>query len=90
VTPILTQIAGSLACLATLASFWQSRPITMHAVGLVANVLFIAYGLGAGLLPIIALYAILLPVNVARLRAALRDRTACALPAFPAGCCFTA
>ena len=89
-TPILTQIAGLLACLATLATFWQTRTITMHAVALVANVLFIAYSLGAGLLPIVALYVILLPINVARLRAALVDRAASSLPAFPAGCCFTA
>jgi hypothetical protein len=64
---------GLYAGAATLATFFQVRKIPMRCFAIVANLLFIAYALLAGLLPILALQGMLLPLNVVRLRTALNE-----------------
>jgi CRP/FNR family transcriptional regulator, cyclic AMP receptor protein len=41
--------------------------VSLRAVALASNVAFLVYGIGAGLMPIWVLHAILLPVNAWRL-----------------------
>jgi CRP/FNR family cyclic AMP-dependent transcriptional regulator len=50
-----------------LASFAMKNMLSLRALALAGNVLFIAYGYVESLLPSIALNAVLLPVNVARM-----------------------
>ena len=67
-------IVGLCAGAATFATFFQCRMIPMRCLAIVANLLFIAYALLAGLPPIYVLHGMLLPMNVIRLRGALLER----------------
>jgi len=50
-----------------LASFAMKNMLSLRALALAGNVLFIAYGYVESLLPSIALNAVLLPLNIARM-----------------------
>lgn len=58
-------IAGSLL---VFASFWMKSTIPLRTLALASNVLFIAYGYVAWLIPILVLHCALLPLNLMRLR----------------------
>ncbi len=60
-------ILGLLAVCFTIASVMQKRMVSLRVLSLVANVLFIAYGLMIWVLPSIILNAALLPLNARRL-----------------------
>jgi CRP/FNR family cyclic AMP-dependent transcriptional regulator len=64
----LVTLLGYVASAAVLATFCMSTMIPLRVVGLVSNVLFIAYGYADQLYPVLILHSILLPVNVLRLR----------------------
>lgn len=70
------ETVGFLAALATLATFAQTAIIPMRATAIVANACFIAYGVGGGHLPILALHLLLLPVNLYRLNGLIAARRA--------------
>ena len=54
---------GLLAAACVLATFCMKSMIALRAFAIVSNVLFIVYGVGANLYPIVILHAILLPIN---------------------------
>jgi CRP/FNR family transcriptional regulator, cyclic AMP receptor protein len=61
-------ILGYLASALVFATFWMKVPMRLRQVGIASNVVFISYGTVGHLYPILILHAILLPLNVARLR----------------------
>lgn len=65
-------LLGWLAAALTLTAFSMRtmRPLRMAAVG--SNVLFIGYGLAAGLWPVLVLHLVLLPFNLYRLSEVMR------------------
>lgn len=60
-------VLGLLAVGFTIASVMQKRMVSLRVLALVANVLFIAYGIMIWVLPSIILNAALLPLNARRL-----------------------
>jgi hypothetical protein len=54
---------GLLAAGCVLATFCMESMVALRTFAIASNVLFIIYGAGANLLPIVALHAILLPIN---------------------------
>jgi hypothetical protein len=62
---------GYLAASLVLATFCAKRMVPLRAIAIASNVAFVAYAFSAGLGPILLLHAILLPVNILRLREAL-------------------
>ncbi len=56
-------LVGLLAAACVLATFSMQSMIALRAFAIASNVLFIIYGTGARLMPIVLLHAILLPVN---------------------------
>ncbi len=68
---------GFLAAATMIVAFCSRRMIPLRIAAILANLLFIAYALRLGLMPVLALHCILMPLNVLRLVTALRDRQAC-------------
>lgn len=69
-TPLVPLVLGSLASVLFLAAFLMRAPAQLRKVMIVANVLFVFYGVAGGPLawPIGAVNLVLLPLNVWRLR----------------------
>ena len=63
----LGNVLGLLGVGFCLASFAMKNMLSLRALAVAGNVLFIAYGYVESLLPSVALNAVLLPLNVARL-----------------------
>src|SRR5262249_44962761 len=61
-------VLGYLGGALTLATFAMPRMIPLRIIGIAANCAFISYGLATPLYPVLALHAVLLPLNVYRLR----------------------
>jgi CRP/FNR family cyclic AMP-dependent transcriptional regulator len=64
---MLSLTLGYVASGLVFATFWMKLPIRLRQTAIASNLAFIAYALAGHLIPILALHAILLPVNVARL-----------------------
>jgi CRP/FNR family transcriptional regulator, cyclic AMP receptor protein len=62
----LPEIVGYIAAGLVLATFSMRTMIPLRLLGISSNVAFIAYGLMASLAPVVALHAILLPLNIYR------------------------
>jgi CRP/FNR family transcriptional regulator, cyclic AMP receptor protein len=60
-------LLGYAASAAVLATFCMSTMIPLRVMGLISNVLFVAYGYADGLYPVLLLHAVLLPLNALRL-----------------------
>jgi CRP-like cAMP-binding protein len=60
-------LLGYAASAAVLATFCMNTMIPLRVMGLVSNVLFIAYGYVDHLYPVLLLHALLFPVNAVRL-----------------------
>jgi len=72
----LYETTGYLASSLVIMAFCTKDIITLRSVALTSNIAFLVYGAGLGLVPVWALHAILLPINVWRLWQALpRDRS---------------
>lgn len=69
---MLAQLAGFTAAGLTLAAFSLRTLIPMRIAAIGANIAFIAYSALAALVPTLVLHAILLPINLFRLRQMLR------------------
>ena len=69
----LTELLGYLAAGLVLATFSVRSITTLRSVAIVSNLLFIAYAASAQLLPVLILHALLVPLNVWRLRHAVSD-----------------
>lgn len=65
---------GYIACTLVLATFSMKSMWTLRITAIASNVAFILYATVAHLLPILILHAILLPLNLLRLRQELRRR----------------
>lgn len=69
----LIDVIGFLAAGTTVAAFCCTRMISLRAAAILANLLFIAYGALLSLPPVLGLHCILLPLNILRFAACLRD-----------------
>lgn len=56
-------VVGLLAAACVLATFCMQSMTALRIFAIASNVLFIVYGAGSRLMPIVLLHAILLPVN---------------------------
>ena len=56
-------VVGFFAAACVLATFCMQSMRALRLFAFASNVLFIAYGFGSSLMPIVLLHAILLPVN---------------------------
>jgi hypothetical protein len=65
---ILIDALGYLAAATVLATFSVRSIKTLRALAIISNLLFIAYAACANLSPVLALHALLLPLNMWRLR----------------------
>jgi len=75
----LIDLLGFLASGLTLATFAQRSMVPMRIIAIAANVCFIGYGAAGEHLPVFLLHVVLLPLNVARLRTVILERSrACA------------
>lgn len=63
-----SELVGFTASLLVFITFSMRTMIPLRIVAILSNVAFIAYGLGAHLMPILVLHSALLPMNVFRLR----------------------
>jgi len=73
---ILTEVVGFAAAVATVITFCCKRMGPLRAAAIAANLLFISYGALLGLMPVLLLHCVLLPLNIVRFSACLRDRLA--------------
>ncbi|HET7773427.1 MAG TPA: hypothetical protein VFK82_06345 [Burkholderiaceae bacterium] len=69
----LSELLGWAAALLTLCTFVCGDMRRLRMIALAANASFIAYGLYAQLMPVLALHLVLVPVNLWRLMHALRQ-----------------
>ena len=70
--PGLTELLGYAAAGLVLATF-SARSITnLRLIAIASNLMFMAYAMSAQLLPVFCLHALLLPLNLWRLREATR------------------
>ncbi|HTV88127.1 MAG TPA: hypothetical protein VME41_03835, partial [Stellaceae bacterium] len=58
---------GYLAAVLVLATFSMKTMLPLRVTGIASNVAFIAYGYATRAYPVLALHAILLPLNTVRL-----------------------
>ena len=63
---------GYLAAGLVLATFCAKSMVLLRMIAIVSNIAFIAYGFEASLWPILILHTTMLPLNLLRLRDALR------------------
>lgn len=64
---------GYLAAGLVLATFCARSMVLLRMLAIASNGAFIAYGLSARLWPIVLLHAVMLPLNLVRLREALGE-----------------
>ena len=76
VTAGLTDALGYAAAGLVLATFSVRSITRLRALAIASNLLFMAYAWCVDLPPVLVLHALLLPLNVIRLRQALRPRVA--------------
>lgn len=62
-----TELLGYTAAVLVLGTFSATSIITLRALAIASNVLFIAYAFSAQLPPVLLLHALLLPLNLLRL-----------------------
>jgi hypothetical protein len=59
-------VASYIAPVLVFMSFFMKEIVPLRLVAIASNVAFALYGIGAGLVPIVVLHAVLLPLNVWR------------------------
>jgi hypothetical protein len=67
----IPNILGWIAAALVLATFCAKKMTLLRGLAIASNLAFIAYGVAAGLWPIMVLHAIMLPLNIRRLHEAL-------------------
>ena len=72
----LPESVGWIAAGLTLLTFYCTQAHRLRMFALSANLAFILYGFLAALWPVLVLHLLLLPINLLRLRAALRESAA--------------
>ena len=63
----VAELAGYLASALVFATFYTKTMVPLRIVGIASNVAFLVYAWLAGLVPVFALHAMLLPLNIWRL-----------------------
>ncbi len=63
---------GYLGSACVLAAFCMKQMLRLRMAAIAGNVVFIGYAVAAGLTPVLCMNLLLLPLNVLRLREALR------------------
>ena len=76
----LVDALGYVAAGAVLATFSTRSIRALRVLAIISNLLFIAYAASAMLLPVLALHALLLPLNVMRLCELLGEARAAPKP----------
>src|SRR5882757_5250015 len=66
-------VAGYLACSLVFLTFYMKGMVPLRLVALCSNVAFLVYAFSLHLAPIAILHSALIPVNIIRLIAALRE-----------------
>jgi hypothetical protein len=74
-----TNLLGFAASFAVLATFMMRTMLPLRIIAIASNVLFIAYGYLAHILPVLCLHIALLPINMARL-STLREKRSDRVP----------
>jgi len=72
----MSDAIGWIAAGLTVATFSCVQPVALRLCALAANAAFMVYGASAGLWPVLALHAALLPINLMRLLQARSIATA--------------
>lgn len=72
--PEIIEIIGFLAAGMTVAAFYCTTMLALRIAAIAANLLFIIYGSGLDLKPVMVLHCLLLPLNVMRLIKLARER----------------
>jgi CRP/FNR family transcriptional regulator, cyclic AMP receptor protein len=67
-------VLGYAASLAVLATFLTRTMMPLRVIAIVSNVLFVLYGHAADIMPVLVLHLVLLPINVYRLAALVKER----------------
>lgn len=67
----MINLLGYFAAGLVLATFCARQMITLRSLAIISNLAFIAYAYWARLPPILILHAVMLPMNVMRLRQAI-------------------
>jgi energy-converting hydrogenase Eha subunit E len=70
----IVEIIGFFAAGMTVTAFYCTTMLTLRVAAVGANLLFIVYGSGLELKPVLALHRILLPLNIMRLIKVMRER----------------
>lgn len=70
--PFWVEMAGYLACLLVFLSYSMKSLMPLRLIAIGSNLVFIAYGFGAQLVPILLLHSALLPINVLRMAEQLK------------------
>jgi len=69
--PLIEQLSpdllGYLAATLVFATFCMKTMPTLRIIAVVSNIVFLAYGVAADLMPVVVLHGALLPLNIARL-----------------------
>ncbi|MBC7995968.1 MAG: hypothetical protein H7Z15_22295 [Rhizobacter sp.] len=76
----LVELLGYAASGLVLVTFSVRSICALRSVAIASNLMFIAYAACAGLMPVLVLHAVLLPLNVVRLRQSLRESQAALRP----------
>jgi len=64
----ISEASGFLASSLVFLTLWMKSPIRQLCVAICSNVVFLSYGIGVHLVPVVVLHAALLPVNIWRLK----------------------
>jgi hypothetical protein len=64
---------GYFASVLVLTTFWMRAMLPLRAIAIASNVVFISYGLLAGVMPVLLLHLLLLPMNVFRVAQSWRE-----------------
>lgn len=62
------EIAGYIASLLVFTTFYMKTMVPLRLIGIASNLAFIIYASLEGLVPVLVLHALLLPLNILRLR----------------------
>jgi hypothetical protein len=80
---MLADTLGWSAAALMVAAFSCRDPLWMRPLAVCTNVAFIGYACTAGLAPVLALHALLLPIKVVRWWQTLSLTSSCGLPDLP-------
>jgi hypothetical protein len=72
-TATQVEVVGYMAAACMLLTFMMTNRLMLRLFALIGNIFFISYGIGAGLVPVVILHAILAPINIGHLWRAIKS-----------------